>query len=81
MLWPDGTLFTLNDIIFNMEYLKPVSSFRTKYDYDNLMYLVAGEVVSRVSGMSWEDFIEEQNYDSSGMSRSAALLQPHKRQE
>jgi hypothetical protein len=38
--------------------LKPVSSFRSKFDYDNQLYKVAGEVVARVSGMSWEDFIE-----------------------
>lgn len=72
MLWPDGNLFTLKDIIHNMRYLKPVSSFRTKYDYDNLMYLVAGEVVSRVSGMSWEDFIEGRIMAPLGMNRSAA---------
>jgi CubicO group peptidase (beta-lactamase class C family) len=25
-------------------------SFRTKYDYDNLLYIVAGEVIHKVSG-------------------------------
>ena len=58
MLWPEHNKFTLKDIIHNLRYLKPVSGFRTKYDYDNLLYIVAGEVVARVSGMSWEDFIE-----------------------
>ncbi|MEO7960892.1 MAG: serine hydrolase domain-containing protein, partial [Ginsengibacter sp.] len=57
MFWPDSNSFTVQDIIHNLRYLKPVSGFRTKYDYDNLMYILAGEVVKRVSGTSWEDFI------------------------
>lgn len=58
MFWPDSNSFTKKDIIHNLRYLKQVSSFRTKYDYDNLLYIVAGEVVARVSGTSWENFIE-----------------------
>ena len=58
MFWPDSNSFTKTDIIHNLRYLKQVSSFRTKYDYDNLMYIVAGEIVAKVSGMSWENFIE-----------------------
>jgi CubicO group peptidase (beta-lactamase class C family) len=42
--------FTATDIIQNLQYLKPVSGFRTKYDYDNLLYIVAGEVIHVVSG-------------------------------
>ncbi|WP_221393986.1 serine hydrolase [Dyadobacter sp. NIV53] len=59
MFWPDSSDFTMKDIIYNLRYLKPVSGFRTKYDYDNLLYMVAGEVVQRVSGKSWEEFVEE----------------------
>jgi CubicO group peptidase (beta-lactamase class C family) len=58
MDFPDSTDFTIKDAIHNLRYFKPVSSFRSKYDYDNQLYKVAGEVISRVSGMSWEDFIE-----------------------
>jgi hypothetical protein len=74
MIWPGMNDFTLKDIIHNMRYLKPVSSFRTKYDYDNLMYILAGEVVARVSGMSWEDFIEKRIMEPLGMNRSAAAF-------
>ena len=57
MIFPDGSDFTIDDILNNFQNLKPVSAFRTKYDYDNLLYLVAGELVKRVSGMSWEEFV------------------------
>lgn len=58
MIWPDRNNFTTQDIIQNLQYLRPVSAFRTKYDYDNLLYIVAGEVVHRASGSTWCDFIE-----------------------
>jgi CubicO group peptidase (beta-lactamase class C family) len=48
---------TRADIIATLQHLKPVSSFRSKFDYDNLLYIVAGEVVTRASGMPWEDFV------------------------
>jgi len=58
MIWPDGSDFTTKEIIHNLRYLKPVSAFRTQFDYDNLLYAVAGEVIEKVSGQTWSDFIE-----------------------
>lgn len=58
MIWPDGSDFKANDIIQNIQYLKPTSGFRTKYDYDNLLYIIAGEVVHKVSGQTWNEFVE-----------------------
>ena len=71
MIWPEDSR-TLKEIIHNLRYLKPVSSFRSKYDYDNLMYLVAGEIVARVSGISYEDFIEKRIMQPLGMTMSSA---------
>ncbi len=72
MIFPDSNDFTKKEIIYNLRYLKPVSSFRTKYDYDNLLYIVAGEVIQRVSGLSWEDFIETKIMQPLNMTTSAA---------
>ena len=74
MIWPDSSTFTKKEIIHNLRYLKPVSDFRTKYDYDNLLYIVAGEVVAKVSGITWEDFIEQRIMKPLGMTQSAASL-------
>ena len=71
MFWPDSSNFTMKDIIHNLRYLKPVSGFRTKYDYDNLLYMVAGEVIERVSGKSWSEFVEERIMKPLQMNRSA----------
>ena len=75
MLFPNGNDFTLTDIIRNLRYLKPVSSFRTKYDYDNNLYIVAGEVIARVSGKSWPEFVEERIIRPLGMTKTAALFE------
>ncbi len=72
MIWPDSSTVTKNQLIHNLRYLKPVSSFRTKYDYDNLLYIVAGDVVARVSGMTYEDFIETRIFKPLNMSKTAA---------
>ncbi len=72
MFFPDSSDFELKDIIYNLRFLKQASGFRTKYDYDNLLYIVAGEIVTRVSGNSWDDFVEQRIFKPLGMSSSAA---------
>ncbi len=58
MFFPDGSNFTIDDLLSSFQYFEPQSAFRTKFDYDNLLYLVAGELIARKSGMTWEKFIE-----------------------
>ena len=58
MIWP-STDKSIEDILAGLQYLKPASSFRSQYAYNNLMFVTAGEVVARVSGMSWNDYIEK----------------------
>ncbi|MET4083093.1 CubicO group peptidase (beta-lactamase class C family) [Pedobacter sp. UYP30] len=72
MIWPDSSTVTKAQLIHNLRFLKPVSSFRTKFDYDNLMYIVAGDIVTRVAKMPYEDFIETRIIQPLGMSKTAA---------
>jgi len=74
MFFPDGTNFTIKDIATSFQYFKPASAFRTKFDYDNLLYLVAGEIISRTSGMSYEDFIQKRILEPLQMNNSYASL-------
>ncbi len=59
MFFPDGSDFTIKDVLKIFQYFEPQSAFRTKFDYDNILYIVAGEIIARVSGMSWEEFVEK----------------------
>ena len=67
MIFPEGTDFTINDIVKNFQYLKEVSPFRTKFDYDNLLYIVAGEVIARVGNMPWQEFMRKEIIEPLGL--------------
>lgn len=70
MFWPVGGDFAIQDILTVFEHFEPTSAFRTQFDYDNVLYIVAGEVIKRVSGMSWEDYVEKCIMEPLGMERS-----------
>ena len=72
-IWPPGSDFTMADLLVNFQHFEPVSAFRTKYDYDNILYLVAGEVILRVTGKPWETFIRERILEPLGMDHSYTL--------
>ncbi|MBX3481407.1 MAG: serine hydrolase [Caulobacter sp.] len=69
MIWP-STSHTTAELIAGLRYLKPAREFRYGYAYDNVLYVVAGEVVARVSGMSWEDFVVSRIFQPLGMTDS-----------
>lgn len=60
MIFPDGSNFTIDDVLTSFQYFEPTTAFRTKFNYDNLLYLVAGELTARVSGKTWEAFIQDE---------------------
>lgn len=59
MLWPEPNKFTRADILHNLRYFQPASSFRSKYAYDNLLYIIAGELIPAITGQSWEEFVDQ----------------------
>ncbi len=72
MFFPEGNDFTVKDVISNVKYLKPESSFRSEFSYNNNMFIIAGEVLKRVSGLTWEEFIETKIMEPVGMINSKA---------
>ncbi|MDD5543765.1 MAG: serine hydrolase [Acidobacteriia bacterium] len=69
MFWPH-TDFTRGEIIHNLRYVKLATSFRSHYAYDNVLYLVAGQIIPAVTGKPWEQFIKERLLDPLGMVHS-----------
>ncbi|MGH9970206.1 MAG: serine hydrolase [Pyrinomonadaceae bacterium] len=69
MFWP-GTTFTSDEIVHRIRFLKPASSFRSRYAYDNVLYLVAGQIIPAVTGKSWDDFVKERIFAPLGMTES-----------
>jgi CubicO group peptidase (beta-lactamase class C family) len=72
LFWPRAKS-TPEDIIRAMRHLEPETSFRTAYAYDNLLYAIAGQVVGAVSGVAWQDFVEERIMQPLGMSQCRSL--------
>ncbi len=74
MFFPHGSDFTIDDLLANFQHFKPESAFRTKWDYDNLLYLVAGELIARKSAMTWEAFVESRIFEALGMDNTVGSL-------
>ena len=64
-LWVLG--YDVDSIINRMRYLTLAYSFRSSFIYQNLMYVVAGEIIHKVSGKTWDDFITERLFKPLGM--------------
>lgn len=70
MFFPEGGLFSVEDILHKVRFLQPKNSFRQKLNYNNIMFIVAGEVIRKISGLSWAEFIEQRIMKPVGMNSS-----------
>ncbi|HEY7232546.1 MAG TPA: serine hydrolase [Gemmatimonadaceae bacterium] len=69
MLWY-GSPFDRAEILRRIRYLKPNSSFRSQYGYQNIMVMAAGEATAAAAGRSWDDLVKERIFQPLGMSAS-----------
>jgi CubicO group peptidase (beta-lactamase class C family) len=67
--WPPST-YNRKEISRRIRYIPLSTSFRSAYAYDNVLYLVAGEVIEAVSGKSWEEFVKTRILAKVGMADS-----------
>jgi CubicO group peptidase (beta-lactamase class C family) len=58
------------EIISRIRYMEPAGPFRASYHYQNLMFLVAGQVVPAVTGLSWDEMVAARIFEPLGMSHS-----------
>ena len=71
-LWGWTPDLSAAEIVRRMQYARPAYSFRGGYTYQNIMYLVAGQVIEKVSGMPWERFVTERLFVPLGMKNTFA---------
>jgi CubicO group peptidase (beta-lactamase class C family) len=69
LFWPHST-YTRDEIIYKLRFMKPASSFRSHYAYDNLLYMTAGQIIPAVTGTSWDDYIRQRIFAPLGMTHS-----------
>lgn len=65
-----GSGLTRADYHARLRYLQPNAELRGRYQYNNLMYVVAGHLSERLSGMPWDRLVQERIFRPLGMSRS-----------
>lgn len=61
-----------SDVLARLRGLSPAAPVRSRFTYQNQMYLALGEIVARLSGRTWAQFITERLLTPLGMTRSSA---------
>ena len=76
-----GSTAPRSEILKRIEYLEPVNQLREKFQYNNLMYAVAGLVIERVTGQTWEEFVQKRIFDPLGMKQANFSVDVSQRSE
>jgi CubicO group peptidase (beta-lactamase class C family) len=66
MVFPD-TNRSRAELVHAIRYLKPATSFRKGFAYDNVLYSAAGQLLQAVSGQTWEAFVKQHIFTPLGM--------------
>ena len=66
MLIPRGNL-SRAEVVRRIRFLKPATSFRSGYAYDNILYVVAGQLIEAVSGQTYEEYVREHVFRPAGL--------------
>ncbi len=74
LLWWPTTNFSTDEIIHKLRHIRPATSFRSSYAYDNLLYIVAGKIVAAKSGKTWGETIRERILTPVGMTATTTSL-------
>lgn len=74
LMVPRGKL-SREEVMQRLRYMKPATSFRSAYAYDNILYIVAGHLIEAVSGQTWEDYMRDHVFRPAGLRDAAADMQ------
>ncbi|RIV84995.1 serine hydrolase [Aurantiacibacter zhengii] len=66
---PRGQL-SRRETVERLRYIEPATSFRSAYAYDNILYIVAGQLIEEVTGQTWEEYVKAEVLDRGGMTSS-----------
>ena len=70
LLFLPNSNLTRKETVRRIRYLKPATSFRSGYAYDNILYMAAGQLIEEVSGETWEQYLHKHVFAPLGMSHS-----------
>lgn len=65
-------------ILKNLRYINPQTSFRSAYAYQNVFFLLAGEILKNVTATPWSELVKKRIFDPLQMNESSATLEGYK---
>src|SRR5689334_24815909 len=74
LFWASGWKYSQADVIRALRYIKPTASFRSEWQYHNVLYALNGPIIERVSGMPWEQFVKTRLFAPLGMNETEPLV-------
>ncbi|HEY0333578.1 MAG TPA: serine hydrolase [Stenotrophomonas sp.] len=66
LYWP-ATTYRTDEVVARLAQVPLKAGFRDRYAYDNILYAVAQQVIERVSGQSYAQFLQSRIFDPVGM--------------
>ncbi|HET7062785.1 MAG TPA: serine hydrolase [Rudaea sp.] len=72
LLFVPRTSLSRAESVKRLRYIKPATSFRSGYAYDNILYMVAGQMIEAMTGETWEKFTAEHVLKPAGMINSTS---------
>ncbi|UJH67292.1 serine hydrolase [Muricauda sp. SCSIO 65647] len=73
LLWY-GTNYSSDEVIDKIQYYPIEGAFRLDFNYNNVMYVVAGKIIEKVSGLAWSEFLRTKIFDPLGMKNSSTTI-------
>ena len=70
LLWYVYPEASREELIRRLAYAHPNAGFRTKFQYQNMMYVAAGYAVGQVAHSTWDDFVRTRIFQPLGMNGS-----------
>jgi CubicO group peptidase (beta-lactamase class C family) len=69
-----GADISRDEVLRRMRYLKPSWGFRSRFGYQNMMYLAAGEAAAKAAGTTWDDLVTKRIFEPLGMTSSVTSM-------
>jgi CubicO group peptidase (beta-lactamase class C family) len=79
LLWY-GTAIPRAEILQRMHHRPIAFDFRDGFGYQNIMYIAAGEIILKVSGKTWDEFLRDRIFTPLGMNKTNTSINAYKEQ-
>ena len=69
-----GSTASRDELVRRLRYLPSESGFRSKFRYNNVTYMTAGQVLAHATGGTWDDFMKARIFAPLGMTSTGTSI-------